>query len=332
MSYVPQAESTADMDEEDSVVDVSVAQFKLVFECATALRTLADVMSNMLETVKIDVWRTESFSGIKIEAIDPKQISLVVSDLSAEVTMDCEHTAFALNTKLFHTCVRSAQPHYSISIESLRDSSSIQMVAYEALSNTSITKYTIPTLVCESERVRFRDIEYTTYIDMDTAELKNIVGMCIKLQGEALTFRVRRPKKTVAALGVGEATTTGETGEEAPAKRPRTEAGHMVLTVSSSGACTHEHTFYSYVKEVGDACVAGKCDAIAHVPSDNELETTYSESFGARHLADFLRSIDRNTVTLKLKESKPLIIHHKFGGEKSFVCLVVAPQIADVDD
>jgi hypothetical protein len=324
------------MPDSDSVMDLSVTQFKIVFECASAIRTLAEVMSNMLETVEVHVYRTEEFRGIKVEAMDPKQISLVVSQLHADVSMEgCEHTAFCVNTKTFHTCVRSAPAHYSISIESLSGSSSIRIVAYEALSNASITRFTLPTLVCDEDPVRFKDIEYKTFIDMDTGELKTIVGMCLKLQGDTLTFRVQQPaEERGKGKGKGaDGKMTAEGLEEAVlAKRPKTAVAdrrHMVLTISSTGSCTQEHTFYSYVEECGDACVAGKCDAISQVPENGDLETTYEESFGARHLSDFLRSIDRQTVTLRLQKEKPLIMHHKFGNEESYVCLVVAPQVAE---
>ena len=35
------------MDDQLDISDTSVTPFKLVFECATALRTLADVMANL---------------------------------------------------------------------------------------------------------------------------------------------------------------------------------------------------------------------------------------------------------------------------------------------
>lgn len=299
---------------EADIVDLSKAQFKIVFECVTALRTLADVMSNMLNTVKIDVWNSEKFRGIKVEAMDPKQISLVIGQIATEVKMDCEHTAFCIDTKTFNTCVRNAPAHFCISIESFLGSSSIRMVAYEPLGNACVTTYTLPTLVCDQEAVHFLPIKYKTFIDMDTSELKSVVGLCLKLQGDTLAFKVRQPIR-----------------DEGAAKRPRQDRKHMVLTISSTGQCTQEHTFYSYVEDVGDACVAGKCDAVSQVPDEKELQTTYEEVFGARHLSDFLRSIDRNTVTLRLLTGKPLIIEHKLGGEDAYVSIVVAPQIQEED-
>lgn len=143
---------------------------------------------------------------------------------------------------------------------------------------------------------------------METSELKGIVNMCLKLQGTTLTFRVQKPPVD-------------------DAKRQKVGRSLVVLTVSSVGSCTQDYTYYSYTEECGDSCVAGKCEGLPAVPDVSELETTYEEAFGAQHLSDFLRSIDRGNVTLRLKASKPLIIHYKFGDEASYVCLVVAPKI-----
>lgn len=311
--------ATAATPNPQTIVDMSQARFRIVFECANAIRTLTDVMSSMLETVEIHVLKTPEFTGVKIEAMDPKQISLVVSQLNADVTMDCEHTAFCVNTKIFHTCIRSAQQHYAISIESMEGSSSVRIVSYEMLSNASVTRFTLPTLVCDQEQVQWNDLAYEINIDMETGELKGIVGMALKLQGDTLTLKLRQP---LAAASFASFTNVDT-------KRQRRERKHMVLTISSTGACTQEHTFYSCVEERGDSCVAGKADPITNPPADEDLETTYEEVFAARHLADFLRSIDKNTVTLRLKKENPLILHHKFGsGEDSYVCLVVAPQVA----
>ena len=292
--------------------DMSVCAFKVTFECASALRTLADVLANLLETVDIHVVKSADFEGIRVEAIDAKQVCLVVSQVQADVEMDCPHTVFCVNTKTFNTCVRHSQAHYSLSVESVVGSSSIRLMSFETLSNSSVTRFTLPTLVCEDEQSRFHDIEYKLFIDMETSELKSIVSMCLRLQGETLTFKVRQPKV-----------------EHDSNKRARSDRRHMVLTISSTGACQQEHTFYSYVEPHGDDCVVGKCDVVAATPNDEELETTYEESYGARVLGDFLRSIDRHTVTLRLKKEKPLILHHKFGAVDSHVCLVVAPQVTD---
>lgn len=290
-------------------------EFKIVFECASAIRMLADVLSNMLEIVELQVFKTEEFSGIMVEAIDSKQVCLVIAQLRADVTMSSEHARFCINTKTFNTCVKSTLAHYSISIESIPTTSSIKLVAYESLSNTSITRFTLPTLVCDQDPIKLKDQEYKYHIDMDTSTLKSIVRMCIALQGESLTFKVEQMRENAAVE-----------------KRPRVESAagkHTLLTISSNGNCTQEHTFYSLADSNGSSngTHSGICSEIASNPGG--MDVVYEEVFGARHMAEFLKSIDRQTVTLRLSKELPLIINHKFGVEDSYVCLVVAPQVEE---
>ena len=302
----------------DGVTDLSEAHFRIVFECATAIRTLAEVLANMLDTVEVQVVRTDEFKGIVIEAMDSKQVTLSLAQLHADVEMECERTVFCVHTKTLNTCIKSAQQHFSISIESIPASSSVRITSYESLSNTSITRFTLPTLVCELPPVSLDDMDYKFYIDMETNTLKGIVRMCLQLGAEKLTFKVQQPSE-----GAGGA-----------AKRARVDRRHTVLTISSNGSCEQEHVFYSLTEDRDGTSVAGKCDEMRHAPDAADLETKYLQVFGARSISEFLKSIDRQNVTLKLSErrNRPLIIHHKFGDESSYVCCVVAPQIEDGDD
>lgn len=295
------------------VTDLSAADFKVTFECTNAIRTIAEVLHNMLETVDVHVWATDAFRGIKIQTMDSMQTSLVIASLRADVTMDCcEHTAFCVNTKVFHTCVKSAQPHYSIHLASTPRSSSLVMTAFDALSNASLTRFTLPTLVCNEDPVEFNDIEYQFQIDMETNCLRSILKMSTSLNAERLTFRVQQP--TAAA-----------------AKRQRMEGKHTVLTISSDGACSTEHSFYSLTKDGGTTTTV--CDELSAgsgggggMAAEEEMETKYEEIFATRRLAEFIKSIDRQTITLCLSANSPIVINHRFGNDDaSSVCLVAAP-------
>ena len=248
------------------ITDLSAAHFKLVFESATALRTLADVLSSMLETVELHVVNTPEFKGVKIEAMDAKQISLVIAKVRAPVEMDCERTTFCVNTKVFNTCVKSAPAHYSVTIESVPQSSSIRITAFDELTTTSVTRFTVPTLVCDAPQVQFEDLDYENddvmHVDMETSCLKGIVRMCLAFQGETLTFRVQRPK-----------------GAASPKRQCPGKKAPIMLTISSNGACEQEHTFYSSRDGTGPPV----CMSLA--PAAEEVDVVYEEVFGARHLS-----------------------------------------------
>ena len=306
--------------------------FRVVFECATAIRTLSDVLANMLETVDVQViCEPDGFQGVKVESIDSKQVSLVIAQLRADVHIDnaVQQVSFCINTKTFNTCVRSAQSHFSISMETVPGTSSVRLTAFETLSNTSLTRFMLPTLMSEFDPMKLKDTYYKYHIDMDTALLKGIVRMCLALQGETLTFKIMQP----AASHAPERGKLLRGAGAADVARTPAGAQHKVLVISSNGSCEQEHTFYSLSEQQDDTSAVTMCSSAdfggCTVLSSDAFDVVYEERFGAKHLSEFLKAIDKNIVTLRMTRDKPLIVNHKFGLENSYVCLATAPQVDD---
>ena len=290
-----------------NIDDIATNDFKISFESCSALRTLADVLANMLTTVELRIVKTPKFEGLVVEAVNANQIALVVAQIAAKVEMGSERTSFCIDTAIFKTCVKSAQAHFSIDMHSAKGDTSIELCAYELLSNTCTTKFRLPTLICESQDVRLEEIEYKYYLDIKTDTLKSIVRMALALKGEDITFRVQQPKSPQAKKCT-------------------------VLTISSMGqnGCEQEHTYFSSNEELnGATSINAGQEVNSEVAASAELETKYKEKFAAKHLSDFLRSIDRMSLTLRLARRMPLVVHHKLGMEESYVCLVVAPHVND---
>lgn len=304
-------------------------QFKITFECAASIRTLSDVLADMLDACDIAVHKTDAFTGIRVEAMDSKQISLVSADLHADVELEegVTTTSFCINTKTLKTCVKSAPHHYAISIESLENSSHIKLTAYESLSNSSITRFTLPTLVSEQETFKLAKRSYSYEIDMETATFKGIVRMCTDLKGENISIRVRQPKKDLAS-------------EPKRQKCDAASSSCTVLSIQSHGGNAEqiEHTFYSQsAASEGDqgVCISTMSGAeglgFGNAVNDDDLDTKYDEMFAANQLATFLKSIDRQSITLRLEKDAPLVINHLLSGGESFVCLVLAQKIKEDD-
>ena len=43
----------------------------------------------------------------------------------------------------------------------------------------------------------------------------------------------------------------------------------------------------------------------------------------------FLKSMERQIITMKLSQDKPLIVHYPLGADKSYICFVLAPKTAE---
>ena len=101
------------------------------------------------------------------------------------------------------------------------------------------------------------------------------------LRGETLTFTVKQRR---AADG----------------KRARTATKDTVLTISSNGDCEQEHTYYTSAEACDDDSMVGSLREIEALGEDDDMEVMCENQYGAKQMQDFLKSIDKHSVTLRL--------------------------------
>ena len=51
--------------------------------------------------------------------------------------------------------------------------------------------------------------------------------------------------------------------------------------------------------------------------------------FSASYLNLFLKSMERQIITMKLSQDRPLLVHYPLGADKSYICFVLAPKTAE---
>lgn len=285
----------------DSVVQPTV--FDVTFEQTPPLRTMVDVVSNVLSTVEFKVVRQDDFEGIHVESIDTKQVCLICCQLACNVKAASSDARWCVDTQVFNTCLKAVPSHYSLDIKNADGSSDIFMHAYESLSQTYSTRFKIPTLVSETESVSLSDLDYNYTIEIDLSTLRSIVRNTIALRGSDITFRVEEPEN-------------GSTHR------------HTILSIISEGNAQQHHMFHSVTDtKDGAACVIRTDQSeVRHTYAQAKLVKRYEEVFSATYLNHFLKSMERHQITMKLSEGKPLILNYPLGGDQSYICFVLAPR------
>ena len=288
---------------------VDSPEWKLVFDQTQSLRTLMDVISNLLTRVQVQICKTPSFQGIQIESIDAKRVCLVVAKLACKVETSGSEEAICLETSVITTCLKSIGPHYSVDLQPAGNR--IMMRCYEMISNSYATKFMIPTIVMDSDNVKLTDMKYEYTIEIDLLTLRSIVKNCIALRGEYITLRVQEPKTV-------------------------TKKRHTTLSIVAEGNAEQEHCFHSVTEVEGDA-EEGSCvirtmnDSSSDTGSTAAMETRYSETFSANYLNLFMKSMERQMITMKLSPNQPLILTYPLGVENSSICFVLAPRAKEDD-
>jgi hypothetical protein len=284
--------------------------FSLTFDCTAALRTLVNVVAELLTRAefKVTARADQPAEGtITVESIDPKQVCLVVAHLSCRLTHHSGEPRFTVNTADFAQCLKSVPHHYAVDL-AIGKASMLSMFAYEALTKTHEMHYDISTLVNDDRSVHMNDLEYDLTLEVDTHTLRRFVRTTKDLHGQEVLFRVQRPRM----------------------ERGVDWKKHTILTIESEGTTVKIRERFHSITDMRDGSTSViRTEHEEEVPRycDEDMEECFQECFGAQYLSWFLKNLDRHTLTMRLSRNKPLVLTYPLGSDdESYVCLVLAAR------
>lgn len=286
-------------------------EWRVTFDQTQGLRTLVEVVGNILTRVNFRVTYDErkSMHFLCIDSIDPQHVCMIQARLICEKTtgMGKEEVSFCVDSNIFNLILKSVPSHYSLDLEKHSTSADIHINAYETLSNSHHTNFELPTLVDDSETMQLSDMAYKYTIEIDLGTLRQIVKMSMSLRSNQLDLIVREPE----TMGAGVNRTT--------------------FTIASRGDAAQAHNFHSAtISEGSDSCIIrAATDSTAPEMSAKGMKEVYKDAFSAQYLNYFLKSMERQIITMKLSQDKPLIVHYPLGADKSYICFVLAPKTSE---
>jgi hypothetical protein len=289
-------------------------EWKITFDQTQGIRTLVDVVGNILTRVNFRVTHDSKKDTyfLCIDSIDPQHVCMIQARLNCEKIFNLQGTeTFCVDTTILNTLLKNVPAHYSLDLVKRKSSADIYMRTYESLSNSHETHYIISTIVDDSETMQLTDMQYKYTIEIDLGTLRQIVKMSQALRANHIEFAVKEPAE--AKRGVSRTT----------------------FSIASSGDASQEHRFNSAtVTEPGsesETCVIrAATDSTGPDAVEGEaMLTKYSDAFSTQYLNYFLKSMERQIITMKLSQDKPLILHYPLGAERSYICFVLAPKTTD---
>ena len=288
-------------------------EWRVTFDQTQGLRTLVEVVGNILTRVNFrityDSKRQTHF--LCIDSIDPQHVCMIQARLICEKTINLDQDVdFCVDSNILNLILKNIPTHYSIDLEKYSDSPDISIKSYETLSNSHHTQFDIPTLVDDSETMQLSDMSYKYTIEIDLGTLRQIVKMSMSLRSNQLEFTVKEP----IDRNNGVSRTT--------------------FMIGSKGDATQAHSFHSATVAEGDDqdtyVIRAATDSTApDGASDGSTQIVYSDAFSAQYLSFWLKSMERQIITMKLSQDKPLIVHYPLGADKSYICFVLAPKTAE---
>lgn len=261
-------------------------QWKITFDQTQGIRTLVEVVGNILNRVNLrisfDASRETHF--LCIDSIDPQRVCMIQARLICENTVGItKDEDFCIDSGIFNLILKSIPSHYSLDLLKKKDSADIQINAYETLSNSHHTKFQLPTLLDDSDSMQLTDMSYKYTIEIDLCTLRQIVKMSMNLRAPQVDFKVSEPKEK--KKGVLRTT----------------------FSISSNGDAVQSHNFHSATmsdkEDAEETCVirAATDSSAPEVEFENMIEE-YNDSFSTSYLNYFLKSMERSIITMKLSK------------------------------
>jgi hypothetical protein len=247
-----------------------------------------------------------------IDSIDPQHVCMIQARLSCEKIYNLKgDEMFCVDTNILNTLLKNVPTHYSLDLIKKTTSADIHMRTYESLSNSHETHYILSTLVDESETMQLTDLQYEYVIEIDLGTLRQIVKMSTQLRANQIQFSVKEPHDNKKSIS------------------------RTTFSISSKGDATQEHRFNSATvtepnSETQTCVIRAATDATGPDTIDGEkMNIKYQDAFSTQYLNYFLKSMERQIITMKLSQDKPLILHYPLGADRSYICFVLAPKTED---
>lgn len=283
-------------------------EWSITFDQVQSLQKLMEVISNVLlnvtMTIKLDDKRTPR---IEIDSVDPKKVCMVMARLDASSSVnlgaDISLPSFCVKSKALLTCLGSCPSHYSIDITKFPDSSDIILKSYETLSNSHVYEARIKTIVDDSEETyKLKNLTFKYVIEMDLHMLRGIVKSANSLSSEDIRFQVLEPKTTQTQRKITAFKLSAEGGDDA----------------------TPANVFVSEVD--ADSNVIRTEENIQAEIDMEDMIVRYDHRFSTQYLNYFFKSMERQNLTMKLSEDRPLVIDYPLGKDGSYITFVLAAR------
>lgn len=278
----------------------SNVHFKLRFPQPQTARSMIEVIKEILPEISIDVYKDDTFSGIKIENIDDKRVCIVHVKLSCDVELLDEKAEFCISVDTLSICMRTVASHYVMDLVKYKGDDDIELTSRDATSGIAVNTCKMHTLCKDSTRAAVNPLDYDYTVQIDLSVFRSIVKISKDLNADNLSFLVYESK---------------------------TAAGREILfCLRATGDASHEHYFRSIINEDGVICASEETHTSMEM-NDDTLQ--YNDQFSVQYLNTFLKSMDRQVLTLRISKDKPLVLLYPLGAADSYVCFVLASKIED---
>lgn len=291
------------------------------FPQASTFKIFMDSINSVMVDCSFQIVDTEDFKGVAVECLDLSQTCLLQGRLSAQVFKSEENTqVFCVRMANIMNSLRSIAPSYFVEMWCLKGSTEVWLQIYEPRVGSHRPTFQICTLDKNNEICCLENTEYDIFVEIDMKILQNTLKTAKDHRAEAITIGVYSQTESenrcvsyfILSYSGDEVKATITVGQSIT-EIAENDSDGMPLVIKASEPKTLDEK---------------------QTPQKTDLKTCFENTFGCQNIMDFIKSLDRQTLTLRLKQDRPLILDYPLGSSislgdsetRDFLKYIIAPR------
>jgi hypothetical protein len=284
-----------------------------------AFKTLIEIIGHILQDCHFTVISTEDFQGLVVNSFDASKCCMIAAKFAcdAKVRSGVTHH-FCVKMNIMNSLLKSVDPRLCLEISRSIGASDVTIIASDGyvgniqhnVQETRYQEFVLNTLDREpdSDTIDKFNCDYT--VEIRLTEFKNLVKMAKDFNSQDLRFQISEPL------------------EHGPVR-----CSYLVLSVNGSDAkCKHVYistTDWGEQVDTVHGVIIRTCDQTPshykRMPDQNLLKKCLDKAFSTTYLNNFLISMKKETLTMRLSsDGAPMVLYYSLN-EESHVSFVLAP-------
>lgn len=304
-------------------------KWRVVISDPQIFRTKIRIMSSVLVQSHFYLNASENFSGLCIEAMDPRKVCMIQAKFECVVETnlseeELDKETFCIEMDTFNTLMQDIQPNHMLEILRVNGEADIVLLIYEATDKSDQITFRVKTLEETEQRLRMRKLVSPRGVDIEVSTLRN----------NCKTFRHIGATDVQLALLEAKHNNITETYVSLMAEGNTVSASYCYLSEMTKDSDGESSTSDSAVLIGEVSCVRvltrGEQQG-SSIPPGVKFKKIYCEKFQCQYLNFLLKHMDKQKIHLSLSENNPLVLLYTLGNNQSYIQAMLAQCIKTED-
>jgi hypothetical protein len=297
--------------------------FYMLFHNSTPFKDLVDLIQPVLETITFKIVdrmlkNGQRFKGITVNSMDSKKVSMVVARLRADEVFpeSIKEQEFSVKSQDFVSFLKMIKKGCCLEIKREKGKEELKIRGFNPNKRNHESRISVPTLDIDEKTDQLDTQNYKFIVDMDLQMLRNITRVAQTGSVNATNIKFQ----------IYEGTDPGKTNQITKV---------CVSLDGGPGTANVMETFRSVTKwnkqQDGGQTVITTTDTLDDDKDsdDSDLVLVLDQKFSTHYLHTFLKSMDHQSITLRMSQDKPLVVIYQLdGGENIGYCnFILAPTL-----